>query len=187
MHVLQLRKREAFATGIHVQLLATAHAGCAGCGNQFLQGHQFRSIRPIGTHQRFESQSLQGVPGQNGGGFIEGDVYGRLATAQCIVVHGRQIVVNQRIGVDHLDGGGGRIESRHIQAEQTAGRIHQTRAQTFAAAEGGVTHGAVQSFRRAGFRRQCVVEHAFDAVLVSRHRFRGTASAVRGWRRCSPC
>jgi hypothetical protein len=56
--------------------------------------------------QQFEGERLQRVAGEDGGRLVERDVAGRLAAAQIVVVHRRQVVVDQRVGVDHLDGGG---------------------------------------------------------------------------------
>jgi hypothetical protein len=47
-------------------------------------------------------QGLQGVPRQDRGGLVEGLVAGGPAAPQVVVVHGRQVVVDQRIGVDQL-------------------------------------------------------------------------------------
>ena len=55
--------------------------------------------------QHLEGAGLQGVAGQDGGGLVEGAVARRLAAAQVVVVHRRQVVVDQRIGVQHLDRG----------------------------------------------------------------------------------
>ena len=60
----------------------------------------------VGFGQHLEGAGLQRVAGQDGGGFVEGLVAARLAAAQVVVVHGRQVVVHQRIGVQHFDGGG---------------------------------------------------------------------------------
>ena len=49
-----------------------------------------------------EGQRLQGVAREDGCGFVELAVAGRPAAAQVVVVHGRQVVVDQRVGVDHF-------------------------------------------------------------------------------------
>ena len=49
-----------------------------------------------------KSQCLQGVAGEDRGGFVELHVVGRAATTQFIIIHRRQIIVNQRISVNHL-------------------------------------------------------------------------------------
>ena len=55
-----------------------------------------------------ERQRLQRVAGEQRRRLAERDVAGRLAAAQRVVVHARQVVVDERIGVDQLDRGGRR-------------------------------------------------------------------------------
>ncbi len=57
----------------------------------------------VGLGQHLEGAGLQGVAGQDGGRLVEGAMAGRLAAAQVVVVHRRQVVVHQGIGVQHLD------------------------------------------------------------------------------------
>jgi hypothetical protein len=49
------------------------------------------------VRQYLERKRLQGVPGQNGRRLVELLVAGRPAAPQIIVVHGRQVVVDQGI------------------------------------------------------------------------------------------
>ena len=58
--------------------------------------------------EHLEGQRQQGVAGQDRRRLAEHLVAGRPAAAQVVVVHRRQVVVDQRVGVDHLDGTGGR-------------------------------------------------------------------------------
>ena len=65
---------------------------------------------------------------------------GRFAAAEVVVIHRRQVVVNQGIGVHHLDGGGG-VDcpgARHI--EEVGTREHQEGPEPLAAREEGITH-----------------------------------------------
>ena len=64
------------------------------------------------------AQRLQGIAGEDRGGFVEGDVHGRPAAAQGVVVHRRQVVVHQRIGVDQFHRDRGRIQRAVVGAEQ---------------------------------------------------------------------
>ena len=52
---------------------------------------------------RLEGECLQCVAGEDCDGFAEGDVAGGFAAAQIVVVERGQIVVDQRVGVDHFD------------------------------------------------------------------------------------
>ena len=52
----------------------------------------------------FEGAGLQRVSGEDGDGFAEGHMAGGLAAAQIVVVERGQVVVDERVGVQHLDG-----------------------------------------------------------------------------------
>ena len=54
-----------------------------------------------------EGQRQERVPGQDGDGFAEHLVVGGNAAAEVVVVHRGQVVVDQRVGVDHLHRAGG--------------------------------------------------------------------------------
>ena len=56
-----------------------------------------------GIGQDLEGERLQSVARQNGGGFVEGAVGGRLSPPQIVIVHRRQVVMDQRIGVHAFD------------------------------------------------------------------------------------
>ena len=52
--------------------------------------------------QQIKGKGQQGISGQNSGRFIIGSVYGRFASPQIVVVHGWQIIMHQRIGMQAL-------------------------------------------------------------------------------------
>ena len=54
----------------------------------------------LGVGKHLKSQRHHGVTGQNGRRFPEFDMAGRLAPAYRIIVHARQIVMDERIAVD---------------------------------------------------------------------------------------
>ena len=75
---------------------------------------------------------------------------GRFAAAQVIVIEGGQVVVDQRIGMQHLDGCAQIFNTRWKIAAvgctgmDHAGRFHgQDRPQTLASGKGAVTHGSM--------------------------------------------
>ena len=43
----------------------------------------------------FEGQSLKAIAGENGGGLIVGSMAGGLSTAQVVVIHSWQVIVDQ--------------------------------------------------------------------------------------------
>src|SRR5690606_27231972 len=58
-----------------------------------------------------EGGGLQGVAGEDGGGLVIGPVHGGTAPAHVVVVHAGQVVVDQAVGVNALQGAG-RAEHR---------------------------------------------------------------------------
>ena len=96
-----------------VQHLAADHAvnGADGVGDKAddLNGGGGRAVEP---GQHLEGAGLQRVAGQNGDGLAEGHVAGGLAAAQIVVVQGGQVVVDERVGVEHLQGRAQPLDSR---------------------------------------------------------------------------
>ena len=170
MHPGQRGQRLPLSGGIDIQRLAAAHAGGTGGVCQRLQAVHAQCCRQWCLGQQAEGAGLQGVPGQDRGGFVEGDVGGGFATAQGIVVHRRQVVVHQRIGMDQFHRHRGRVEPFRLSAEQLASGIDQQRTHALATAEDGMAHGLVQPLRCIGRRGQGGIEQAFDPVAPARER-----------------
>lgn len=135
------------AGGIDVECLPTAHSGHAGCAREFRQHRHppVRRLRCVGEH--VERQRLQRIAGEDRGGFVEGDMHGGLAAAEVVVVHRRQVVVDQRIAVDQFDCGGGGVEVGLAGAERGAGGVGEQRAHALAAVEHAMSHRPVQAAR----------------------------------------
>ncbi len=51
-----------------------------------------------------EGEGLEGVAGEDGDGFAEDYVAGGLAAAEVVVVEGGEVVVDEGVGVEHLEG-----------------------------------------------------------------------------------
>jgi hypothetical protein len=68
----------------------------------------------------------------------------RLPAPDVVIVHARQIVVDQRINVNGLDRCTGTDRALSIDAEQLRGRDGKERPQALATANGSVTHGREQ-------------------------------------------
>ena len=111
------------------------------------RGRHRRRLDLAGQH--LERQRQQGIAGQNRRGLVERLVAGGPATPQIVVVHGRQIVVDQRIGVDHLDGAGGRHGRLDRPAAGLRGQQHQHRPQPLARRQQAVTHRFAKPCRAA--------------------------------------
>ena len=100
-----------------------------------------RRVRmPLRRRHRLEGKGEEGIADQDRRRLVEGDMAGRLAAAEVVVIHRRQVVVNQGIGVHHLDGGGG-VDgpgARHL--EEAGTREHQEGPEPLAAREEGIAH-----------------------------------------------
>ena len=103
----------------------------------------------ISLGQHLEGQRQQGVAGQNGRGLVERLVAGGPPATQIVVVHRRQIVVDQRIGVDHLDRAGGRHGRLDRPAAGLGGQQHQHRPQPLARGQQAIAHRLAESRRAA--------------------------------------
>ena len=101
---LGLQNRTAFAFQIHD--LAPDHAidGPYG-GSHQLKGAHRPGRADLEPCQHFKGERQQRIPRQDGSRLAELDVARRHPAAQVIIVHGRQVVMDQRVGVDHLHGG----------------------------------------------------------------------------------
>ena len=104
--------------------------------------------------QDVEGQRLQRITGQDGAGLAECLVAAGLATAQIIIIHRRQVVVDQRIGVNELDCAGRAIQNLTPAPDGLAAGIDQRRPDAFAAVEYRIAHGPVQAGRVGRSRGQ---------------------------------
>jgi len=157
------------AFGLDVHHLAADHAGREGGvdavgatyagadgGGDLAQDGDGNVRRGLERTDGLEGEGLQRVTGEHGDGFAEDDVAGRLAAAQVIVVERRQVVVDQRISVQHLDGGG---EFFYASGRSAAGNharcLHaKDWPQALAAGKDAVAHGAVNGVGRGIGRGQ---------------------------------
>ena len=57
----------------------------------------------LGVAQDLEGERQKGVAGQDGGRLVEGEVQGRAAAADGVVVHRRQVVMHQRVAMDAFE------------------------------------------------------------------------------------
>ena len=136
-------------SAVHVIGLPADHVarpGGLGQRRTTRRGHR-RRLDLLGQH--LEGQRQQGVAGQNGRGLVERLVAGGPAAPQIVVVHGRQIVVDQRIGVDHFDRAGGRHGRFDRPAARLGGQQHQHRPQPFARRQEAVAHRLAEPRRAA--------------------------------------
>ena len=133
--------------------------------------------------EQMERQHLQGIAGEDRGRLVELPVAGRSAAAQVVVVHGRQVVVDERIAVDHFDGAGRGVHLPERQAEGFGGGVDQRRADALAGGEHAVALGGVQPLGHHGFGRQPGVQFALDALAPTLERLRQRLVGRCGGRR----
>ena len=94
--------------------------------------------------------------------------------AKIVVIHGRQVVVQQRVGVNELDSAGRCQGVFEITAEAGAGGADEHGSDAFAAGERRVAHGVGKHLGVLRAHRQVMRQSIFDGVFegfeVRRHR-----------------
>ena len=177
MHGLEFRKIEIAAHRGKIQCLSARHAHRAAGIRQNLN-HLQASIethagRSIAGQQR-ECQDLQRIADEDGGRFIEGAMRRGLAAAQVVIVHRRQIVVNQRIRVNEFHRRSRRIQCIRVQPKGFSGAIDEQRAQALAAAQDRVALRRVEAlWNHVGRRKYRVEDGAHARLIAAQPRFQG--------------
>ena len=183
MHALQAvgveRERVAgrLAGGLQIDRLSADHADA--CRRRAPSTSTTSSLRCViaasavdrlAREQR-ERLGLQAVAGENRDAVAVDDVQRRPAAAQRVVVHRRQVVVDQRVGVNQFDRAGGRQRERRTprpaaslsaRATASAAASVEHRPQTLAAGEDAVAHRLADERRARGRRRQIPLERVVD-------------------------
>ena len=129
----------------HVQHLAAHHAFFPGGGGQNLHLFDQNGGVRFGGGNRIEGRRQKGVAGQDSLGLAEDLVVGQAAPAVVVIVHAGQIVVNQAVGVDHLDGRGEGQGLLPVSPAQAAEFQHKDGPQPLAPSQKAVAHGLEQA------------------------------------------
>ena len=112
-------KRNRFFFVGNIKKLSTNHAERTSClcqqRDQTEPNFRGRTGKPVAADQ-LKSICQQTITSKNGLSFAKLSVAGRLTSAEVVVVHCRQIVMNQRIGMNALQGAGSRQELERILA-----------------------------------------------------------------------
>ena len=115
--------------------------------------HQFRTDCRVGIGggigQDLERQGLQRVAGQNGSCVIEGFVNRRPPPAQVVVVHGGQIVVDERIAMQQFHRAAGPERAGGVVAQQSRSLHGEEGPEALAAPERRMPQGLHEA-RRPG-------------------------------------
>ena len=137
----------------HVERLPLHHAeGVVGQEPR----HACAARGVVRRQQVREGERLQPVAHQHRRRLAVDLVDGRPAAPQVVVVHARQVVVDQRVGVDQLQGDREADRQRAVGGVAAAGLAagqHQRRAQPLAAAHQRVAHGPPELRRAEGSTR----------------------------------
>jgi hypothetical protein len=88
---------------------------------------------------------------------------------EVVVVHGGQVVVDQRVRVDHLHRAGRRHDVVHAAADRLGPGNDEDRAQTLAPGEDAVAHGLVQRLGRRRLFGQEAPERLVHGARPLRH------------------
>ena len=96
---------------------------------------------------------------------------GWFAAAQRVVVHARQVVVNEGVSVDAFNARCAHKGILQLAANSRAGRQRQHRTQAFAAGKQAVGHGIDEHVIVAVFFRQKRWQGLFDELLQRGHFF----------------
>ena len=115
------------------------------------------------ARENVESESQKAVAGEDRGGLVVFAMRGRLAPAQFVIIHGRQIVMHQRVAMHAFERRARhqRVLPRH--AEKCRRFNHQERPEALAAAQARIAHGLDQAggtvyFAGCGLGREQPVE-----------------------------
>ena len=122
-----------------------------------------------GLGGEFEGEGLEGVAGEKGDGFAVDLVAGGDAAAEIFVIHAGEVVVDEGVGVEALDGGGGEEGGGAGGAASTAGRGTsfggsgaEEGSEALAAGEEAVAHGGVELLGAGAGGEDEAVEGGFD-------------------------
>ncbi len=173
VHLFQQPGRRPGPLDGQVDRLATRHAlRAAGFRQRADNGQALRRVRrhrPV-LSEDLEGQDLERIAGEDRGRLVESLVAGRPTPAQVVIVHRRQIVMDERIGMDQFHRRSRAVQPGRVHADRLAGQIDQQRADPLAAAEYRIAHRLVEPVRTLIGRRQPAFKNALDAVAVKGER-----------------
>lgn len=117
-----------FPGAVHIEDLSADHTGGTGGGETDARASSTPPGGKIlhGGGHKPEGVGQQGVARKDGGGFIEGLVAGGAATAQIVIIHRGQIVVDEGVRVDHFSEAAKGITARRARPNRAAVDRHST-------------------------------------------------------------
>lgn len=91
----------------------------------------------------FKSDGEEGVACQHGDAFPKYFVVGGTTAPEVVIVHAGEVIMDQRVGMDALDGCGGWESVGYAAATGFGGRDTGDWTESFAACEQAIAHGLV--------------------------------------------
>ncbi len=116
--------------------------------------------------EKLERECMEGISSEHSNRFTVDLMAGGLSTAEVVVVHAREVIMDEREGMKHLESTGSWKSRISCLAESLGGDQTEDRPEPFAAGEDAVAHGFVQV---RGWRLRCGkqgVEGVIDACAV---------------------
>jgi hypothetical protein len=154
-----------FAFAFEVGDLSRDELQRTGCARDFENEVLMRVARP-GTALRGDLERLrqERVPRQHGDAFAKNFVVRELAATIIVIVHRRQIVVDEGISVDAFHGAGERHRIRLLSTASRRRRKAKRGTHPLAAGKKRVTHRFVDGRGHGFFRREKAVERFVHGV-----------------------
>ena len=145
---LQRGEVDVLVLGLNIQDLPADHTQIACAKRQFMNdldlAYRIEMVQEVRAAAEIEGQGQQGVSCEDRHGFPVHLVVGQLPPPVVVVVHGREIVVDERIGVNQLERRRDRQDGLRRLSHRLSGRHRQDRADALAAGEQTVAHAFVQ-------------------------------------------
>ena len=147
------RKGSASAFSFQIERLPSRHAARPGSTREAqnkLRSHFGVFMRRLIGHH-VESERQKAVACKNGCRFVKSLVDGRASAPQIIIIHSRQIIVDERVAMHHFNRAGAAQHPLVRNAEQKSGLQGKKGPKALAAAKAGVLHRAQQLLRAFDF------------------------------------
>ena len=141
VNVSQLRACDRLAFGFEIGDLAGDESAAAGAGGDLLEDSAQRvAARGLGAGGNLEGDGEERVARKNGDSFPEGLVASGAAAAEIVIIHARQIVVHERVGMNAFDGAGERQSGFGLATTGLRGGEAEDGTEALAAGEEAVAH-----------------------------------------------
>ena len=166
MDVLERRQVDVLVFSLNIEHLSTDHSEVAGPERQFLNDadllHRLAALHEIRPADQVEGHREQRVARQDRHRFAIDFVVRRFSPAEVVVVHRRQVVVNQRVGMNEFQRAGDCHEPGRRLAQRFRRGNRQNRPYALAACHQAVAHALMERGRRDGSRWRDFVEKTVD-------------------------